>query len=276
MREPTLYILDVGHGNSAVLVDTGGIVVIDAGSQTALLEFLKQEGISHVDVVLISHADKDHIEGLVSLIESEEFTIGRVRVNTDLMKGTRLWADLLYLLDKSHRAKKLDFDVALTTKNTGEFDQGLIRIEVLAPNLQVAGMGAGGGNHKKRVFRTNTVSAVIRLSKRTKPLALFAGDIDELGLEHLLGDFPAPNAPILVYPHHGGKSGAKDEASFTRRLCEAVNPRLSSFQLVVADTKRRILGSWPRFVSMFQTSGLRVPNYRNTARLRCLPKCQHT
>ena len=36
-QTPRLFILDVGHGNSAVLVDTEGIVVIDAGPRTALL-----------------------------------------------------------------------------------------------------------------------------------------------------------------------------------------------------------------------------------------------
>ncbi len=41
----SLSILDEGHGNSAVLVDTDGVVVIDVGPGSALMEFLRQEGI---------------------------------------------------------------------------------------------------------------------------------------------------------------------------------------------------------------------------------------
>ena len=37
---PSFYILDVGHGNSAVLIDRDGVVVIDAGPNTVLLDFL--------------------------------------------------------------------------------------------------------------------------------------------------------------------------------------------------------------------------------------------
>ncbi len=42
MPDRTLTILDVGHGNSAVLVDSEGVVVIDAGLKSSLLEYLTE------------------------------------------------------------------------------------------------------------------------------------------------------------------------------------------------------------------------------------------
>ncbi|MFH2201677.1 MAG: MBL fold metallo-hydrolase, partial [Elusimicrobiota bacterium] len=50
----------MGHGNCAVIVDSGGVVVIDAGPGSGLLEFLTREGITHINTVIISHADTDH------------------------------------------------------------------------------------------------------------------------------------------------------------------------------------------------------------------------
>ena len=91
----TLSILDVGHGNAAVLMDTDGIVVIDCCPDTTLLEFLREERIGHIDVVLISHADKDHIRGLITLVASEACSIGRVRLNSDALKDTDLWRSLV-------------------------------------------------------------------------------------------------------------------------------------------------------------------------------------
>ena len=61
MTEPTVSILDVGHGNCAVLIDDK-VVVIDAGPGTTLLDFLEKEGIKEVGVVLISHADEENRE----------------------------------------------------------------------------------------------------------------------------------------------------------------------------------------------------------------------
>src|SRR5689334_20557252 len=82
-----LAIVDVGHGNCSVLQDSNGTVVIDTGPGTTLLEFLKKEKIEKVDVVLLSHADSDHISGLIQLLACGEFQIGRVRFNSDAAKA---------------------------------------------------------------------------------------------------------------------------------------------------------------------------------------------
>ena len=71
MKRPYLAILDVGHGNCAVLTDSKGIVVIDTGPGSALLEYLSEKNIKTIDVVLISHADQDHIGGLIQLLFSK-------------------------------------------------------------------------------------------------------------------------------------------------------------------------------------------------------------
>jgi len=86
-------------------------VVIDAGPGTALPEFLTEEDIRKIDVLLISHADRDHIEGVISLIESQNVTIDVIRLNTDSMKGSKLWDDLTYELDQANRAGNLQFEV---------------------------------------------------------------------------------------------------------------------------------------------------------------------
>src|SRR5689334_13626005 len=111
MDLPSLVVLDVGHGNCAVLFDTKGTVVIDAGPSTSLLEFLTDNKIQKIDAILISHADTDHIQGVGQLLATKGFDIGLVKLNTDSLKGSALWDDLLYELDKLNTAKKLDFQV---------------------------------------------------------------------------------------------------------------------------------------------------------------------
>ena len=77
-----LAILDVGHGNSAILIDSEGVVVIDTGLGSSLLEYLEESGVTTIDAVLISHADEDHIGGLVQLLSSSKFRVRSVRLNT--------------------------------------------------------------------------------------------------------------------------------------------------------------------------------------------------
>jgi beta-lactamase superfamily II metal-dependent hydrolase len=229
-QKPVLFILDVGHGNSAVLVDTKGTLVIDAGRGNSLYLFLKQERITNLDVILISHADDDHIAGLMGIIASEEFAIGKVRVNSDASKGSKVWDDLLYALSKAVTHNKIGFDVSLSTKDTGKFNQGQIHIEILAPNLYIAGKSPGGNDRQGRPLTSNSISSVIRMCKSEMPFALFLGDIDTTGFENLLEDTKDVSSMLAVFPHHGGKPGRTgDPVSFTQKVCESVNPKIIVF-----------------------------------------------
>jgi len=224
-----LYILDVGHGNSAVLVDDKGVVVIDAGPGTALLEFLTQEGISKIDVLLISHADRDHIRGVISLLESQMIR-GIVCLNTDSQKGTDIWDDMTYELDLANKKGRLQFNVALTTNDTGKFNKGKIHIEVLAPTPYLAAKGPGSTDRHSRTLTSNSLSAVVRLIKDGSPVILLPGDIDDTGLLNLLENNASPGAPIAVFPHHGGKTGKDtDSEAFTKKFCEGVQPDVVIF-----------------------------------------------
>src|SRR5256885_5882175 len=59
-RSRYLAILDVGHGNSAVLVDAEAAVIIDTGRGDQLRQYLHEQGIGKIDLIILSHADADH------------------------------------------------------------------------------------------------------------------------------------------------------------------------------------------------------------------------
>lgn len=220
-----LTILDVGHGNSAVLEDTKGVLIIDAGPKSGLLEYLTEQEITKINVVLLSHADQDHIAGLINLLNSDLFEIGRIRINSDELKDSAIWGDLLYELDLAREAGDVDFEPSLTPDDSGEFDQGTVHIEILGPSSDLVEKGPGSKDDKGRRIGTNSISAIIRLSQKMKPIALLPGDLDEIGLDDLIEHNIDASAPLLVFPHHGLKAGrttAMDE--FTHRLCEIVRP----------------------------------------------------
>src|SRR5690349_16932675 len=84
----SMTILDVGHGNCCVIA--GGnddkIIIIDTGPGVGMLEYLLQEGISRVNSVVLSHADADHISGLISLLNTGTFQVDTVIANADALK----------------------------------------------------------------------------------------------------------------------------------------------------------------------------------------------
>ena len=223
-----LAILDVGHGNCAVLVDKNGVVVFDAGPGCTWLQFLTAQGIERIDVVLISHAHQDHIGGIVGLLTSQRFDVGCVRVNTDSAKKSKLWDDLVFVLDD---LDGVDFKPELVRDNSGQFDQGSVAIEILAPSKYLASKGPGSVDREQRRVTSNTISAVVRLCANDRPVVLLAGDIDDVALENMLENEVDVNAPIVVFPHHGGRPGTSDARLFTRRLCEAVKPTTVIFSI---------------------------------------------
>ena len=228
MNPPYLAILDVGHGSSAVLVDTKGVVVLDAGPRSALLEYLGEQGIRHVDAMLISHADEDHLGGLLAILSSRSVSLGKVRLNTDSAKESKIWNQVAYELDRL--TPTIDFEVALTTDLTGAHDCGSVRVEVLGPSKYLATRGAGSTDRDGRQIKTNSMSAVVRLKIGDEPLVVVTGDLDEIGLAELTYQRADCRAPVLVFPHHGGHSGT-DVKTFVIELLSLVQPELVVFSL---------------------------------------------
>ena len=225
----SIAIIDVGHGNSTVVIENEGVLVVDAGPKNALLEFLREQNVMHIDVLLISHADQDHLGALAQLLASREFTVGRIALNSDADKSSATWDDVLYELDQAASDKRLRFDVALVPEDEPVFDRGNVRVEVFGPSRYIAGKGPGARDRDGRRITTNSISAVVGIAVAGTQMVLLPGDIDEVGVDDLLAHNGTMKTPILVFPHHGGKPGAANIDGYVRKLCAAVEPQVVFF-----------------------------------------------
>jgi beta-lactamase superfamily II metal-dependent hydrolase len=241
MKLPSNYlaILDVGHGNCCLVNDGGEVSVIDCGAGEWLLQFLIDQKISHIRYVLLSHSDQDHIWGLMILLTSGIAKIDRVYLNTDSAKQSKLWKTLIYELESQELKGLLKWDVQLTAgHDASEFVVGAVCVELLAPSKAIAALGPGSRTKDGMQITSNSISAVVRLSKNGNPVALLPGDIDTVGLSDLKRRTSTPSfpTPILIWPHHGGKSGAADNdqvdlVGFSNEVCDLFCPRIVVFSI---------------------------------------------
>jgi beta-lactamase superfamily II metal-dependent hydrolase len=231
MDLPELFVLDVGHGSCALLRDTEGTVIIDCALGSTLIDTLNQLNIRNISSVLISHADQDHIGGVMALLTNEDIRIQNIFLNADALKRTRLWNKLRKTLADARKRNGTKIHVGLTTVQTGQFNVGQVAIEVLAPTPELAMSGAGGQDLDGSSLSSNSMSVVISLVHESHRVAILPGDIDEVGLKNLLAEHDDLNADVLVFPHHGGKPGSGDGEVFAQLLCGSVNPKLVLFSI---------------------------------------------
>lgn len=137
MDLPELIILDVGHGNCAVIRDTEDVIVIDCSHGVTLIETLEYQSIREISHILISHADEDHISGIINLLLNEEIIIHNVHLNPDSLKKTQIWQDLRIALKDARQRFKTEVSTELTITNTGKLNLGSVEIEVLAPTPEL-------------------------------------------------------------------------------------------------------------------------------------------
>lgn len=228
---PYIAILDVGHGNATVIRDGDAVVIIDCGAKSSgLKEFLNQEGITGIEKVYISHADIDHIGGLVGLISTGEFVIKEIYFNSDGTKGSDAWEDFAYVLDQLHECGDTKFIPGIA-RSKDKVMCGSVEIEIVGPTPYLVAKGVGGKDNEDRSINSNSISASFRLYWNGSNLVYIAGDIDQIGLDDVARHAIDISSPVLVFPHHGGKAGAGNPVSFAEQLCNIVKPQTIVFSI---------------------------------------------
>lgn len=218
------YVLDVGQGNATLVEGKSGAVLVDAGpGKLTVLEFLESHGINRLDAVFISHADKDHLGGLMSLLSKAntdtKFQIGHVYVNPD-SRDTQVWDDISRMLDDMERRKVTSYSPQLGPDTFQDpLDLGGCAINVLGPSKYMRLRAVGGKHADGGRQDANALSAVIHIACNDAGWVLLPGDLDHLGFTDAMSRNVWQQAPVMVFPHHGGRAGSDKQ---TRDLAQDI------------------------------------------------------
>jgi competence protein ComEC len=220
----SVVLLDVGHGNCAIVRSGDATAVVDCPTGSILLDTLIDLGVEVVEVAIISHADKDHIAGILSLLSSTRIRVGKVYVNPDSQKRTKVWRDFRVAVADAERTGDFEVILALSTVFPGVLTIGDATLRVLSPSSRLAATAVGGETLSGKTVTSNTLSGVLRVDAGDKPGVLLAGDMDDISLDDALDMGQDLSAEVLVFPHHGGLPGGTDPDHFADRLLSSVNP----------------------------------------------------
>lgn len=211
-----LYFLDVGQGDSIFIEAPNKVqVLIDAGRNEKVLKELDKIlpiWDRHINLLVISHGDLDHIGGFFDVIESYE-------VEKVLRADTEI--DSKYAIELLEQIKNLEIEIQkikmgdkIVLDQTNE-----IYFETYWPPLRQG--FAGQAPRDPLLEDSNENSLVLELIHRNNEF-LFAGDAT-IGTElEILKLFPEKiDSDVLKVGHHGSKT------STSKLFLEKVTPEFS-------------------------------------------------
>ena len=90
-----------------ILKDTNGAIIFDCAPGAILKDALLHLEIEEVNAVLLSHADSDHIGGIINLLTEPSIVIKNVYVNPDLTKNSDIWKDFRIAVKDAEKEEQM-------------------------------------------------------------------------------------------------------------------------------------------------------------------------
>ncbi|MBS0150515.1 MAG: DNA internalization-related competence protein ComEC/Rec2 [Nitrospira sp.] len=193
--------LDVGQGDSALLeLPDGHTVLIDGGARherfdmgrSVIAPFLWNRGISHIDHVLGTHQQMDHVGGLIWILQ--HLSVGQFW-DQGVERQEQFVTDLTSAIQSGGIPKQA------AVQGQEVLDSGPCRLSILNPQQDVRPTGSTSLHTGTEL---NNRSIVSRLDCGAHSI-LFAADIEAGGLRQLPESGHQP-VTVLKVPHHGARS----------------------------------------------------------------------
>lgn len=211
----TITALSVGKADALILKTDDWAAMIDTGEErdgSYIRETLEAAGIDHLNLLLVTHFDKDHVGSAAELLE----TVGADQVLMPDYEGTRPeYAAFLSALE-AHPETEVQ---RITGRETLEIPAGSVNtsLTIYAAD-DPAEIRDTDGEYD------NDMSLVAKVTCGEKKF-LFTGDIEKTRIAQMLDSGDDWKADWIKMPHHG-RYQKKVE-----KLLEAVNP----FYAVICD-----------------------------------------
>lgn len=196
IKELEIVFLDVGQGDSALIVTPEGkSVLIDGGESEQVVKVfnaLNSRRIGTIDVVIATHPHTDHIDGLIDILEA-------YKVNKILEPGRIVDASVYTSFKNLAQRRGIPIEIA---REGMQFSVGSVSFEVLSPSEPLS--------------TDIDDSSVVLLMKYGAFSALFTGDIGIQIEDALLLKDKVSRVTLLKVAHHGSSTSSSE--AFLNRI----------------------------------------------------------
>jgi competence protein ComEC len=184
------HFVAVGHGVSVLVeLPNGRNLLYDSGHLGSPLpgvrsvsSVLWSRGITHLDAIVISHADADHFNAIPGLLE--RFSVGVIYVSPVMFENLPpAVKELRDSISRSRVPVRETFGGQSLAVGRGT------KIEVLHPP-------------RKGVLSSDNANSIVLLVEHGGRRILLTGDLESPGLDDLLAEEPL-DCDVVLAPHHG-------------------------------------------------------------------------
>jgi len=197
----SIYFLDVGQGDASIIITPDDrVVMIDSGpNESLVLSYLQNLGISHIDLLIATHAHADHITGMDKIIAKYK---SKAFIDPGIPHTTATYQRMITAIDKYN----INYYEGISRK----INLGSLTLTILPPANPLIGES-----------ELNNNSVVVRLDFKDFS-CLFTGDIEKEREGQLLTESRSNlNVDILKVGHHGSSS------SSSPLFIKAVGPKIA-------------------------------------------------
>lgn len=184
-----VHFIDVGQGDSILIESPNGkTMLVDGGVKGAgqqVVSYLRELGVSKLDIVVATHPDADHIGGLIPVLNS--MTIEQF-YDSGKVHTSQTFEEMLTLIDE----KNIPYDVPTTGDNI-KFDED-VTVKVLNANEQASD--------------NNDASIVLKIVYGNVSF-LLTGDAG-IALEKEMMQYDV-SATVLKAGHHGSNTSSSED-----------------------------------------------------------------
>lgn len=184
--------LDVGQGDSTLLVSGGSAALIDTGIKSYaddILKALKTKGISKLSLLLITHNHTDHMGG-VDIITNE------IPVENFVIPDLKKTDERTDKMERAIESVKSAGGKCITAKQGTKITVGEFEFSVL------------GAYYDEK---DENDRSIITMAKIGKWKFLFTGDAQDEAEKRLMADNISVNCDVLKVGHHGSMYSSTEE-----------------------------------------------------------------
>ena len=203
--------IDVGQGSSTLVEFPGGTkMLIDGGGfynksfdvgRYVVAPFLWHERIKKVDIVVLTHPQSDHLNGLIYILDN--FDVREVWSNGETAH-TKTYRKFIKIIKEKHITHRI------VSQDTPEKRIGEVIIRILNPENPIT-----KEDSSVRFDIVNNNSLVMKLTFG-KVNILLPADISEPAESRLVKSVANLKSDVLMAPHHGGFTSSTP--SFLKRV----------------------------------------------------------